>query len=274
MSALKRFRSERFGSSTASVGELNQFEDELEEIAKDLGRKLEESRRTGKHHRRMVEIVAHDLRTPLGVIQGYLRLLQSSVFGKLSDDAQNVFQIMERNCTQMLSLVNGLLDTTALETTNLRLDTKPMPIDDLLRECIERNRLSAEEKGVLLRLRQDEELPMVRVDEDRIRQVLDNLLTNGIKFSRPGDSVTVGASQQGDAIEVFVSDSGCGIPKDEVDVLFAPFSRTSSKPPRGEKCFGLGLAIAKKMVEAHGGEIHADSNVGEGSVFTFTLPLS
>ncbi len=116
-------------------------------------------------------------------------------------------------------------------------------------------------------------LPQVRMDPERISQVVNNLISNAIKFSNPDTTITLGAKSVGGSVEVYVADQGLGIPQDEVDKVFAEFGKTSVRPTAGEPSTGLGLAIVKRMVETHGGRIWVESQEGRGSVFTFSLPV-
>jgi len=218
-------------------------------------------------------IAAHDLRSPIAVVKSYLSLLLKNYLGEISDEQREVMKSMNTACQTMLTLIDDLLDVSAIESG--RLDLRPQEVDvaEYLRNSHAANSLLARAKSIQLELDLDPELPRVVMDPDRVNQVVNNLITNAIKFSHPETAITVRARPLADGVEISVSDQGQGIPEEEIPKIFAPFVRSSVRPTGGEKSTGLGLAIAKRMVEAHGGRLTVKSKVGEGSTFTFTLPL-
>ena len=153
------------------------------------------------------------------------------------------------------------------------MEYKDIDINEYLKECHASNSVLAQAKSIALKLDIPEPLPAVSFDVDRINQVINNLITNAIKFSYPETQITLSAKIAEKMVEISVRDQGQGIPKDEIAKIFAEFGRASVKSTAGEKSTGLGLAIVKRIVEAHGGRIWVESEVGVGSVFSFTLPL-
>ncbi|MFH0794230.1 MAG: ATP-binding protein, partial [bacterium] len=143
-----------------------------------------------------------------------------------------------------------------------------------LREAYETDQLLAQAKSITLKLDLQPNLPKVQMDPNRIGQVVNNLITNAIKFSFPESEITLRArTAEGEQVEISVEDQGQGIPEDEIPKMFREFGRLSVRPTAGESSTGLGLAIVKRMVEAHGGRIWVQSQHGVGSVFTFALPI-
>ena len=134
------------------------------------------------------------------------------------------------------------------------------------------NRMLAEKKSIRLDFAAECGLPLFRFDRGKVEQVLNNLISNALNYSPPGTAVTVRAFRLDDSVVVSVCDHGPGIPAEELDKLFKPFSRTSVRSTAGEKSTGLGLAISRKIVDGHGGRIWAESEVGRGSTFSFSLP--
>ncbi|MCL5269446.1 MAG: GAF domain-containing sensor histidine kinase [bacterium] len=218
-------------------------------------------------------IATHDLRSPLAVIQGYLRLFLSGILGPVPEKQVEFIHRMNRQCEHMLSLINELLDVSAIEMGQLDLKVEPVDLESYLRRTAESARLLAGSKSIDLTLDLAAPLPTVPMDPNRIGQVLDNLVSNAIKYSYPSTRITLGARADGSMAAISVADQGIGIPRDELDKLFTEFGRTSARPTGGEKSTGLGLAIARRLVEAHGGTIRVESEVGKGSIFSFTLPL-
>jgi hypothetical protein len=173
----------------------------------------------------------------------------------------------------MLNLLNDLLDVSAIESGQLELDLRPVDVAAYLRDVHTANAMLARAKDIELALDLPADLPAVGMDANRINQVINNLITNAIKFSFPKTTITLRARVAGNELLVSVQDQGLGIPEQEMGKLFTDFGRTSVRPTGGEKSTGLGLAIVKRMVEAHGGRIWVESQVGVGSVFTFALPV-
>ena len=218
-------------------------------------------------------IAAHDLRSPLTVIKGYLDTLLAGVLGEVPPAQHEVMGVMSEASEAMLALINDLLSVSAVESGHLRISLKSVDLAPFLQECHRANSPLTKAKAMDLTLEIAPELPSVQMDANRIKQVISNLITNAIKFSYPGTTITLAGRTTGDCVEIAVTDQGQGIPAEEVPKVFAEFQRLSVRPTAGESRTGLGLAIAKRMVEAHGGRIWAESEVGVGSTFRFTLPI-
>jgi signal transduction histidine kinase len=219
-------------------------------------------------------MAAHDLRNPLSAIKGLLELTLEGSFGTLGVEQREMLTEVSKASDGMLILVNDLLDVSAIESGHVTLHVNPHHIEEIIELCVKSNRMFAAPKSIELTTDLPPKLPLVSVDPDRIKQVINNLVSNAIKYSLPITTVKVTARVAGNELHVAVIDQGQGIPKGELDRLFKDFSRTSVRPTGNERSTGLGLAIARRMVEAHGGSIWVDSSVGTGSTFTFSLPLS
>lgn len=219
-----------------------------------------------------VGTAAHDLRNPLGAIQGLTMLLLKNECR--SEGAQRYVQRIQANAEFMLQLVNDLLDLTALEHGSVALHVQQVSLQSLMARAVALNESTAHKKGIAVVVDLPADLPLVLCDPDRIEQVLDNLLNNAFKFSLPGTTVAVRARRIDQEIQVMIEDQGLGIPQDELDTVFAKFQRTSTRSTGGEKSTGLGLSICKSLIERHGGTIRVESELGRGSRFFFTLPLS
>jgi signal transduction histidine kinase len=172
----------------------------------------------------------------------------------------------------MLPLIDNLLDITQVESSQLILCKEALALDEFLRETVHRHGLLAEPKGTRVQLGT---VPagQVLADPVRLRQVCDNLISNAVKFSPPGSLVQVRAQRQADHWRIEVQDQGPGLTEADRRRLFQDFARLSAQPTGNEKSSGLGLAIARRIVEAHGGRIGADSEPGRGATFWFTLPV-
>lgn len=223
---------------------------------------------------RFLGIAAHDLRNPIGVARGYLKLLLGGVVGTVPDEQRKLLEKVERSCARMLDLVNDLLDLSAIEAGQLTLEPDEVDLVSFLAEVAEAHEIHARAKSIAIETSLPPGLPKVRLDRKRFEQVLDNLLSNAVKFSHPGTTVTLGAEARGPKVRLSVRDQGQGIPEDEVSRLFHEFGRTSIRPTGDEKSTGLGLAISRRIVEGHGGRIEVESELGKGSTFVVTLPAA
>ncbi len=222
---------------------------------------------------RFLGMAAHDLRSPITVVKGYTTLYQAGILGPTTDEQTVVLSAIDSACEKMLLLIDDLLDVAAIENGQLRLERSMEHIETLLATKQAEATLQGKPKNIAVELDVEENLPEVHIDAARIGQVLDNLLSNAIKFSAVGTVIRItAAAATGDSVVVTVQDHGPGIPATEVPRLFADFAKGSARPTGGEGSTGLGLAIAKRLVVAHDGEIHAESEVGQGSVFSFSLP--
>ncbi len=220
-------------------------------------------------------VIVHDLRNPLNVIQGYLGLLAMQGMGPVSEEQGRIFNIMENACDKMIDLVNDLLDIRAIEAGRLEINARMVNVQDFLNEIFMSQAVLGQAKSIALSMEIDAGAGYAYFDPNRMNQVVSNLLSNAIKFSHPGTRVVMRAFPGGPGeVHIAVSDEGVGIPREEIGLLFTEFGRCSVRPTAGEKSTGLGLAICKRIVEAHGGRIWVESEKGRGSTFTFSLPLA
>lgn len=215
-------------------------------------------------------MAAHDLRNPLTVIIGLSSFMLMEK-DKLSPEHHKHIRIIYDTSKKMLNLINDLLDISAIESGRFSLDTTRQQLIPVLRDRVDFNRLTAQNKKIIIQ-ESYESASMVSFDKERISQVIDNLISNAIKFSYPGSKIEVSLFEKADSVVIAVKDSGVGIKKEEQQKLFAEFQKLSSKPTGGEKSSGLGLAIVKKIVEAHKGSIEVQSEPGKGSTFMVLLP--
>jgi PAS domain S-box-containing protein len=215
--------------------------------------------------------VSHELRTPLQSISGFTKLIMN---GQVPDPTtqQEFLGIIDRETMHLGNLINSLLDMSRLESGRFQINKRLIPVRDYIVDPIKSFHTLARDKSITLREDIPEKLPELEVDGDRLRQVIMNLLNNAIKFSDPGGSVIVKVEKQKEQLLFQVSDRGIGIPEAAKPHLFERFYRAEGEMVRGGT--GLGLYISKQIIEAHGGRIWAESKLGEGSTFSFTLPLN
>ncbi|MEX2102957.1 MAG: HAMP domain-containing sensor histidine kinase [Gaiellaceae bacterium] len=219
-----------------------------------------------------VALVSHELRTPLTSVTGYIEiLLEEGV--ELTDEHRGFLEIIDRNGRRLLRLVGDLLFVAQVEAGKLVLDLDDLELGLLAAECVEGLRPRAEEKGVQLVVLNGT-TATVRGDRARLAQLLDNLVSNAVKFTPAGGIVKVSVAEAHGRVAVFVTDTGMGIPFVEQRRLFERFFRTSNAQAAAIEGTGLGLTISKAIAEAHGGDIEVESVEGEGATFRLLLPLS
>ena len=214
--------------------------------------------------------VSHELRTPLSLIKGYVETLLDGA--KDNPEVSDRFlKIIERNAERLDLLIQDLLTISALESGRMKLDLQPVMLRSLTDKVLNFLHAKAENKNVTLL----NELPefVAHADANRLDQVLANLVDNAIKYGRAHGTVTVGGKQLGDGLlEIFVRDDGPGIPAESLSRVFERFYRVDKARSRDQGGTGLGLSIVKHIVQAHGGEVRAESELGKGATFFFTLP--
>jgi PAS domain S-box-containing protein len=222
----------------------------------------------------LMALVTHELRNPIGAIRGYAELLLDDA--DLTDGQRSFADVIDRKSAHLQRLVDDLLDLARLEAGRIGIDPRPLALAGLLREAVEDHRPAAAAKHLTVGAELAQGL-RVHADPVRLRQVVDNLLSNAIKYTPPGGTVTVTAGPAtgggGDAAVVLtIADTGIGIPAEQYGQLFSRFFRASTAKEAGVKGTGLGLAVTKAIVEAHGGTITAAPRDGGGTVFTVCLP--
>ncbi|MCP9471634.1 MAG: ATP-binding protein [Nitrospira sp.] len=221
-----------------------------------------------------VSVVSHELRTPMTSIKGYIENLLDGLAGELTDKQTRSLERVKHNIDRLTRMINELLDLSKIEAGRLELHLAPIDIVDLVEDVVENHRATARQKSILLRAALHAPLPMVRGDTDKLHRVLINLVHNAIKFTPEGGEILVEVGTRGDDfVQVTVIDSGNGIPPDELDKIFDKFYWSKSAPVEARGA-GLGLPIAKNLVELHGGVMWVESTVGKGSRFSFTIPVA
>ncbi len=238
-------------------------------LAVDNARLYRESQQATRIRDQVLRIVAHDLRNPLNTVGLSAGILLQTIPAEREQERRQL-DIIRRSVGRANTLIQDLLDVAQAEAGTFAVQKEPVDTASLLEEILELHRTQAEEKGLQLEVEVTGELPPISADRDRVLQVFGNLIGNAIKFTDEG-KVTVEAERVDDVVRFRVRDTGPGIPDEQLPHLFDPFWQARRAERAGA---GLGLAISKGIIEAHGGEIDVDTEVGVGTTFSFTLPVA
>jgi signal transduction histidine kinase len=239
------------------------------EIA-DKSRQLEAASR---HKSEFLANMSHELRTPLNAVIGFSEVLLQRMFGELNDKQDEYLKDIYASGQHLLSLINDILDLSKIEAGRMELAAAPFHLPSALDNAVTLVRERAGRHGIALQLDIDPALGEVAGDERKIKQVLLNLLSNAVKFTPEGGRIILRAARRDGMVEISVSDTGIGIAPEDQAAIFEEFRQVGSDERKREGT-GLGLTLAKKFVELHGGRISVESEPGRGSTFTFTLPAS
>ena len=224
-------------------------------------------------------MAVHELRSPLTSIKDSSELLLNHKYTLKEDEKEQFLKMINRQSKLLLDQVGSILDVAKLKSGTFTLNKKPDTVDDLIYDRIKIFIPQAERKNILLTCSIDDHLPQVDIDKIRIGQVLNNLISNSIKFTPEGGKIIVSANVVADSkgdgqLQISVADTGLGIPKEEQSKIFTKFYQVKPKGIREEKeGSGLGLYITKKIIDKHGGSIAVDSEDGQGTIMTITLPV-
>lgn len=223
---------------------------------------------------RFIGMVAHDLRNPLSVIQQYSEIIAESNLEKSIEDEEKYISVIQASSKFMLDIVNELLDVSIIESNSFELTKVNTDLNELIIGAITLNKIFADKKKITLSVKLPEGYVYSSVDQSKIIQVLNNIISNAVKYSHEKTTVTTEVIQEANNVIIKISDQGQGIKASELEDLFKPFVTTSTKSTAGEKSVGLGLTIVQKIIEAHEGTISVKSEVGVGTVFEITLPFT
>ncbi len=221
-----------------------------------------------------ISVVTHELRLPMTSIRGYADLMHSGMAGPLNEQQQQFVEVIRRNLKRMSDLVRDLGDINRIESGRMKFESKSFGIRETVEEVADNLKEAIAGRNQTLSVEISQALPHVFADPTRISQVLTNLLSNANKYTPDDGHILIKVSEETDFMLVSVIDDGLGISEADQEKLFTQFFRAESSQVREQQGWGLGLSIVKKMVEAQGGEIEFESAIGEGSRFTFTIPLA
>lgn len=256
--------------------DMSSLNNELANTQRKLVKKTAELERINDLKDHMLGMAAHDLRNPLTLIQNFATFLMEDL--RDQEELQEQYELskeIKESSEYMVQIVEDMLDISTIESGKVNLDKEAVDLNNLIERSVELNRTSAQKKDIRLKVMPCEVSCVKEIDYHKFQQVLNNLISNAIKYSHSDTTVIVGLNSAdqtaGDYVTMYVKDEGQGIPENELDELFKPFAKISVDATAGEKSTGLGLVITKKIVQAHGGTIEVESTVGEGSTFFVKL---
>jgi len=249
------------------------LQNQLERSYEKMTQTYQELERVTKMKTQFIDVVSHELRTPLTVMRGYIDLIESEYSIKLEPKFASRLAIIKANTDKLYSLVESMLDVSRLEKGSLQIRPEPIKVDSILEEIVNARTKDAEAKKQSLMLELEGTLPLIPADRRRIKDVFNNIVDNAIKYTQEGGRIQVGARDEGKLIHAWVKDNGVGIPLENLGKIFDRFHIVASNDLSHQvDRLGLGLPISKGIIEAHGGRIWVESQVGKGSVFHVDLP--
>jgi signal transduction histidine kinase/DNA-binding response OmpR family regulator len=272
---------ERFRLMAGQLREhITTLEQRVDERTRDLRLKAEELARANDDLVRLTKLksdflarMSHELRTPLNSIIGFSELLLAEGCGPMNDEQRDALERVKRNGSNLLQLINDILDISKIEADRLTLKFGPVSLRSVVDNAMSSLMLRASDKKIALTAAVDPDLPTLYTDEVRLLQILNNLLSNAVKFTEQGGVTLTAGGATGDRVVITVQDTGIGMSAEDLPQLFTEFYQADSGRTRRYEGTGLGLAITKRLVEALGGGVSVQSEVGVGSTFAITLPV-
>jgi signal transduction histidine kinase len=235
----------------------------------DKSRQLEVA---SQHKSEFLANMSHELRTPMNAILGFSEVLAEGMFGEINDKQAEYLRDILESGRHLLSLINDILDLSKIEAGRMELEPTDFDLPGAIDNALTLVRERASRRGIMLGRAIDERVGMIRADERKVKQVLLNLLSNALKFTPEGGRIDVRATLSDGRVEVSVADTGVGIAPEDQEAVFEEFRQVGTADKKVEGT-GLGLALSRKFIELHGGRIWVKSQLGQGSTFTFTLPV-
>jgi len=220
-----------------------------------------------------VSVAAHQLRTPITGIRWSFNALLDRELGDINSDQRKMLEDGLKSSVRMIELINDLLNVARIEEGRFGLHFKKQPFVVVMQGVVDRHKIAIEEKGILFFLDMQAGIPALDIDEEKINIALDNIFDNAIKYTSPGGTITAKLTEENGLVKMSVSDTGIGIPKNQLDKLFIKFFRADNAMRFQTSGSGLGLYVVKNIVEAHGGNIGVTSEENKGTTIWFTLPL-
>ena len=259
-------------TARADGDEIDRLMIAFRDMAQQINTQVETLKNTDHLRRELVANVSHDLRTPLATLHGYIETLLLKDDKLDAQQRREYLQIAILHCTRLNTLVSELFELARLDAQETKLNREPFSLPELVQDTVQKFQLSAREKQVTLVAHFEQALPFVSADIGLVMRVLENLIENALRYTPRDGMIELVLSSALRGVTVQVRDSGCGIPADELPRIFDRFYQLDKSRNLNPGSSGLGLAIAKRILDLHGGSIAVSSAVNEGTRFTFDLP--
>ncbi|HEX9868237.1 MAG TPA: response regulator [Candidatus Tectomicrobia bacterium] len=257
----------------ANRDELGTLAANLNNMTAELGRLYRQLEAANRHKSEFLASMSHELRTPLNAIIGFSEVLLERLFGELTAKQEEYLGDILDSGRHLLSLINDILDLSKVEAGRMELELSRFSLPEVLEIGLTMVRERANHHGIALNLEVAPALDVIEADERKVKQVVFNLLSNAVKFTPDGGQVGITAGLDGDGVRITVWDTGIGIAPEDQERVFEEFQQVGARDGQGQEGTGLGLALVRRFVELHGGRLSVESAIGQGSRFTFTLPV-
>src|SRR5258706_8176302 len=266
--------SENFNSMAANLSDLyTSLEEKVEQRTHELQEARDDAVAANRSKTEFVSVVSHELKLPMTSIKGYSDLMLSGATGQLNENQNNFLTTIRNNVNRMATLVSDLADISRIESGNLRLEPREVPVWDVIDEVVTLTRTQVTQKNQSLAVDVSNELPKAWCDRNRLAQILTNLVSNANKYTPEGGAIVVHATLESNLIQIKVEDNGLGMTPEDQQKLFSKFFRSADDKVREAPGTGLGLSITKNLIELQGGKIWFESEFRKGTSFFFTVPI-
>ena len=279
-SAIEAFRASGFANpirvetTDGNDDEIGHLIAAFQEMSERIAMQLAMLEHVDRERRELLANVSHDLRTPLASMQGYLEMVLIKDDGLSQEDRCRYLQIAVKHCERLARLVRDLFDLTKLEANEVKPQVEAFPINELAQDVVQKFALSAQKRDLRLSASVSADCPPVCADIGMMERVLENLIENAMRYTPAGGEISVGVHRTGDRVELRVSDTGHGIHHDDIGNLFDRYYRADRGESSDAGNAGLGLAITRRIIELHGGQIRVESTPGLGTTFTVELAMA
>jgi len=255
-------------------GRRKQSMEQNESCQKTTEEQIIQLKKLDKIKSNFLSVTSHELRTPMSVIKGYIQMMLKGNLGTISNEQKKALDIVLRHSNRLDALIQDILDISRLESGTMKFVPERTSVKNMVEQTIETIQSIADIKNIKISISLEENTPDLIIDQERVKQVIVNLLNNAIKFSCEGSIITIFVRKTKDYVLFEIQDFGRGIPKDKQDKIFEIFYQADSERDRKFGGVGLGLAISRGIILAHGGNIWVESEPGKGSTFRLTLPIT
>jgi signal transduction histidine kinase len=267
--------SENFNSMAKSLKDLlTSLEDRVKQRTQELAEARDDAVAANNSKSEFVSVVSHELKLPMTSIKGYSDLMLSGATGALNENQTNFLNTIRNNVNRMATLVSDLADISRIESGNIRLEAREVPVWDVIDEVVTLTRTQVTQKNQTVTVNIPNELPKAWCDRNRLAQILTNLVSNANKYTQEGGAIVVHATRENGMIQIKVEDNGLGMTPEDQEKLFSKFFRSADEKIREAPGTGLGLSITKNLIELQGGKIWFESEFRKGTSFFFTVPVS